>query len=1118
MSQPFYGGASYQTAANVDPNRNTLPSGGYNPQQNGYGQPGQAPGQSQQQYGQPGQGQGMPPQQQHQQQPPQQGYGQPPARGSAASQGSMSGQGHQSYAQPGMQQQQPQQPGTPQQPPQPGPPRPQQGQQPPAQTQQQQMPPSQAQAPAHHSNSTHRRYPELQQQQQQQQQGMGGSMGQPGIQQAGMEQPGMQQPGMGQPGMQQLSMQQPGMQQPGMQQPGMQQPGMGQSGANPTGMSQPGMKPPSMSQPGMPGMGQQTMQQPGAGQQGMGMQQPGMGQQGMQQPGMGQAGQQQQYGQQQPYGQSASRQQSYSQGQPGQMPYGQQPQFGAQNSQPYGNQRAKKPASKIDPDQIPSPVTVMANDQKNYDGEAARYGTLQKPAPPLASTNFVAIDEGNCTPRFLRMTCNSIPNTEELSKTSRLPLVAVVQPLAEVLPGELPTPLVDMGTDGPIRCRRCHAYINPFVQFVDGGRRYNCNLCSFTNEVSQNYFCNLDHTGRRMDIHSRQELLHGTVDFACTSQYYNRKPHAAQYVFAIDVSYAAVQSGMVSAATWTIKNMLDHFPKPEGAEKSPIKCGIVTYDKTVHFYDLRAGLSQPQMLVVADTSEVFVPLSQGLAVDVHESRDVIVQLLDNLPRMYANNRETEARLYDTVKAVREGLAPTGGRIFAFQMNKPSGEGPSVVVDRFDSKAIGTDKEPKLLKSGNEAYTEMAKEMVKVGVSCELFLFPNAFADVATLGEFSHLTGGHCYVYPKYNAATDGHKFSAELGRAISRPFGYEALMRVRASEGLRAMQYYGNFYMQNHVDMQLAGIDSDKSVLVRVHYDGAIPAGATNAYLQVAMLYTTMFGERRVRCINFQMKVVNQLSEVFRHSELDTLLNFFARKAALDMRKKTIKAIRDSVIEKASEVLSVYRKHCASTSSPGQLILPEALKLLPVYLASLLKTDLFRTGADMSIDRRAETILEVLSMPVPMSVSFVYPRLLCVQDITEDTDYSAPLPNKRVSYDRLESDKQYIIDNGLVMYLWIGTSASPEWCQAVFGVSQANQIDCHMAALPDIDTTESRSLRKLVEHVRTTRQRFLKLHVVRQRDPSEIGWNLLMVEDAGLDTMSYVDFLCYMHRQIQNQL
>jgi protein transport protein SEC24 len=54
--------------------------------------------------------------------------------------------------------------------------------------------------------------------------------------------------------------------------------------------------------------------------------------------------------------------------------------------------------------------------------------------------------------------------------------------------------------------------------------------------------------------------------------------------------------------------------------------------------------------------------------------------------------------------------------------------------------------------------------------------------------------------------------------------------------------------------------------------------------------------------------------------------------------------VQDTLTEKGVGMLAVYRKHCASTSSPGQLILPEALKLLPVYMNALMKTDMFRTG------------------------------------------------------------------------------------------------------------------------------------------------------------------------------
>lgn len=38
-------------------------------------------------------------------------------------------------------------------------------------------------------------------------------------------------------------------------------------------------------------------------------------------------------------------------------------------------------------------------------------------------------------------------------------------------------------------------------------------------------------------------------------------------------------------------------------------------------------------------------------------------------------------------------------------------------------------------------------------------------------------------------------------------------------------------------------------------------------------------------------------------------------------------------------MLACYRKQCSSQSPPGQLILPESLKLLPMYVNCMLKSD-----------------------------------------------------------------------------------------------------------------------------------------------------------------------------------
>lgn len=61
-----------------------------------------------------------------------------------------------------------------------------------------------------------------------------------------------------------------------------------------------------------------------------------------------------------------------------------------------------------------------------------------------------------------------------------------------------------------------------------------------------------------------------------------------------------------------------------------------------------------------------------------------------------------------------------------------------------------------------------------------------------------------------------------------------------------------------------------------------------------------------------------------------------------------------------------------------QLILPECMKLLPVYLNCVLKSDVLLPGADVSLDDRAYLRQLISCMDVAESHIFFYPRLLPV--------------------------------------------------------------------------------------------------------------------------------------------
>lgn len=79
----------------------------------------------------------------------------------------------------------------------------------------------------------------------------------------------------------------------------------------------------------------------------------------------------------------------------------------------------------------------------------------------------------------------------------------------------------------------------------------------------------------------------GSVDFIASNEYMNRPPMPPTYVFVLDVSKPAIDTGYLQLAASTIKSVLEGKLLP-GGERTRI--GFITYDSSVHFYNLRSTL------------------------------------------------------------------------------------------------------------------------------------------------------------------------------------------------------------------------------------------------------------------------------------------------------------------------------------------------------------------------------------------------------------------------------------------------------------------------------------------------------------------------------------------------
>lgn len=254
---------------------------------------------------------------------------------------------------------------------------------------------------------------------------------------------------------------------------------------------------------------------------------------------------------------------------------------------------------------------------------------------------------------------------------------------------------------------------------------------------------------------------------------------------------------------------------------------------------------------------------------------MIEGLLDSLESLFANNRSTDSCLGAAALAAQIAMKKNGGKLLVFQSFLP-GVGPGALKNREDVTILGTDKERTLYEPQEYFWRKLGQDFATTGICVDMFLFPSSYIDIATIGCLASLSGGSIFNYINYGTAKDGLCFRMDLERSVTKTFGYDGLLRVRCSNNLKTQDHFGNFYMRNSTDVELAGVDSSTTISVSIKHDGRLEE-KMDSYFQVAMLYTTVHGQRRVRIHTISVPCTSLISTVFRCAEMDATINFLSK-------------------------------------------------------------------------------------------------------------------------------------------------------------------------------------------------------------------------------------------------
>lgn len=610
-----------------------------------------------------------------------------------------------------------------------------------------------------------------------------------------------------------------------------------------------------------------------------------------------------------------------------------------------------------------------------------------------------------------------------------------------------------------------------------------------------------------------------------------RRPMPLGRVFVIDVSAPSVQKGIVREVCEGIRKALYGETKEgeEGNEDEEVigkgeRVAFVTVGQTVGFWNIGAALSQPQLLVVSDLDDAFCPIVGGFLADPTASRSQIENLLDMIPSTYeAQPDGMQCAIGSALKGALDGLRSVGGQINMFLSGLPV-LGPGHLKARDDPTLAGTDKEKALFTPTDDFWRKTADEMAETGVGVNSFVFPDQSMDLANVGFVSAISGGETFFHPKFQPVRDRSTLQAELRRVICSEVAYNATVRIRCSNGLRVAEYGGNFLQRSLTDIEFGTMDPNRAFTATVKHEGHRLDDRQTSYIQVATLYTSANGDRRVRLLNLALPVSSMIGNVFRFADFDAVVSIIYKAAVSELPYRKLRDIRRLTIERANRILLNYRKHCAPAVQAGQLILPEGFKLLPLYTLCMIKSKPIK-GGNVVPDVRVHYMRAAKSASVTAIMTLLYPRILAIHDLADSFGFPGAngrlrIPRfQRASYAYMVAEGAYLLSNGEIAMLWFGGAVSPQILDDLYGVQSLEELDTRITRLPKLPTLLSTQVRNILTHLERLTGHDLPVLIVRQdRDGLEIEYANQLVEDSNNDALSYTDFLMSAHKAITNEI
>lgn len=582
-----------------------------------------------------------------------------------------------------------------------------------------------------------------------------------------------------------------------------------------------------------------------------------------------------------------------------------------------------------------------------------------------------------------RSTITKIPKKHSLIKSSTIPFAVSVY---------MGNDVEERQPNVMERCSECKSYINPYVEIIPPGLQWKCNICYKINRAQFPF------EGHAVKMHKSTPIFNAEINQSINSNYSDKCLNEIESDLIVqneDIKRTPLTLFLIEVTSHSLKNRILHaileiINQMEFKDRNIIflfyaeKTYLLANDGSFSIIDPKTPpFVYAEEVIFRDTSKInFQPY---------------ISFFEKQIKNNFNN------LSGALKVSRRILEQGGGSILSFISCINNGN------------------------YSNDFYAMLGLEYTHFHISVSHFIFAHSNVDLKELSILSRMTGGMLFYYPNFNGLEMyfNSKLMDDLSFYFSMKIGYGGVSKVRASKGVRIINYYGAFDIRKTHLLSMPNVHPAHCITFECEIDEIL---TSTICFQVAILRTEN-RKKKVRIFNFCIPV-DPLNSFYAYLDINAILQFMCIKSIYNIQKgHSLEKISDCFEQK---IINISKKYKELNGQEKGLLLPPSLTSLPLLTLCLSKNIPFRPSSYTPPDYRAYySYLFITGIPKLIDV-MIYPWLLPLHSLYNISEGKISIKDiylnrTNLSLDYLELDGFYLLYTGVNIFFFIG-------CECVSGV------------------------------------------------------------------------------------